>query len=71
MKTIEQGYLYKVNNVKTGRQTVRFYKKGVINDRVQEGTTPYELLKVIKDKLKFDNDKNYSLIENALKKWEE
>lgn len=54
MKRINN-YLYKIANVKHGRQTIKFHKEGVIDDREQEGTSILELLKVIEDKLKTDS----------------
>ena len=51
MKVVAEGYLYKVNNVKNGRQTIKFHKEGLVNDAEQEGTTILELLKVVKSKI--------------------
>lgn len=51
MKVVEEGYLYKIDNVVSGRQTVKFHKAGLVNDTLQEGTNTLELLKVVRSKL--------------------
>lgn len=71
MKNIDNGFLYKVNNVRSGRQTIKFHKQDPINDRVQEGTTVEELLRVVSHKLKIENNKNYQAIKNLLEQWQE
>lgn len=51
MKAVEEGYLYKINNVVSGRQTIKFHKEGPVNDAEQQGTSVSELLKVVNSKV--------------------
>lgn len=54
MKSNKNGYTYKVNNVKSGRQTIRFFEPDPIKDTRQDGTTVEELLRVCAEKLSFE-----------------
>jgi len=56
MKVVEKGYIYKVSNVDSGRQTIKFNKKGLVRDIDQKGTDTLELIKVLIDKFDYEKD---------------
>lgn len=73
MKAVQSGILYKLHNHTKGMQTLRFHREGEINDSIQDGTSIKEVLKMLVDKLNYDNsllfdtneevkDKNFKLL---------